>query len=273
MNKARERLFFGVSDMTAWKFAGINILKTLHLYSNKKNLHGRALQHLLLRLFDNIWAPGNELLYKILNTYEKQGYVQSYWEEGGSSNHRYIRRYKITDKGVAYLNTLKPSFFDTLSYMNKVFKISLDLLWGEEEHSISGESREIISSTMFTELNILNILVHHSGKSEPLYAKELQRKLSSLYNGLWVPSDGVTYPLLSQLENREYLNSDWLENTKKRTVRRYTATNKGVEYFYELTSPQSGLKPKIEDLIQLCESGQSFISKGSFSDVRLETAL
>ena len=79
MHKPRERLFFGISDMSAWKFAGINMLNVLELLHDKRMVHGRAMQQLLWDLFDNTWTPGNDLTYTILNTYEDQGYIRSYW--------------------------------------------------------------------------------------------------------------------------------------------------------------------------------------------------
>lgn len=261
MQKPRERLFFGVSDMNARKFAGINILNTLLLLYDKQTIHGRALQQLLWSLFDETWTPGNDLIYTILNTYESQGYISSSWEEDEDPDKKYIRKYRITDSGVEYLNTLKSSFIDTLKHMQKVFNISLHFNWEDALPHDTTNSTKLISSSNFTALNLLTLL--HKQKSNNtswLYAKEIQNKLSSEFDGLWRPSDGVLYPLLSRFSTKGYLKSRWAESGKKRTVREYIITDKGEDYLAKLLSPTSGLKNKIIQLENLCSKSCEYIS-------------
>lgn len=267
MQKARERLFFGVSDMTAWKFAAINMLNTLNLLHDKKIVHGRVLQKVLWELFDHTWTPGNELTYKILNTYEYEGYVKSSWQEDPDPDKRYIRGYVITDKGKEYLKTLKLSFSDTLTHMQKVFNISLDFIWGNRTPQKKVKSSVLISSSKFTALNLLTLLDNQKKLSAPwFYAKEIKKALSSRYDGLWEPSDGVLYPLLSRYSTNGLLQSSWLEDGKKRSIREYAITLKGQEYLSSLLSPESGLKNKIIQLEQLCYRSNEYICGNSVTN-------
>jgi len=270
MHKPRERLFFGISDMSAWKFAGINMLNVLELLHDKRMVHGRAMQQLLWDLFDNTWTPGNDLTYTILNTYEDQGYIRSYWDEDDDPEKRYIRKYRITDSGVEYLKTLKSSFIDTLEHMQKVFNISLHYNWNDvlpQDITVS-ESADLMSSSNFTALNFLTLLYKHKRTSSSwLYAKEMQNKLSFEFNGLWKPSDGVLYPLLSRFNTKGYLYSRWTESGKKRTVREYIITDKGEAYLSELLSPASGLKNKLLQLEKLCLKSREFLSGNKTANV------
>lgn len=261
MQKPRERLFFGVSDMNAWKFAGVNMLNTLELLRDKKLVHGRALQQLLWNLFDETWTPGNDLTYTILNTYEEQGYIKSHWDKDDDPDKKYIRKYKITDSGVEYLKTLKSSFIDTLKHMQKVFHVSLEFNWGNSLPQDTVKPGKLMSSSSFSALNLLTML--HKQKNDGdswMYAKEIQKKLSSEFNGLWKPSDGVLYPLLSRFNTKGYLESRWVESGKKRSIREYAVTNKGEKCLLELLSPASGLKNKIIQLEGLCSKSIEYIS-------------
>jgi len=261
MQKPRERMFFGVSDMNAWKFTGINILNTLWLLHDRKRVHGRALQQILWDLFDETWAPGNDLIYPILNIYESEGYITSYWEKDDDPDKKYVRKYTITDSGVEYLNTLKLSFVDTLKHMQKVFNLSLYFNWGDTLPQNTTESSELISSSNFTALNLLTFLRKQKNNGIPwMYAKEIQNRLSLEFSGLWKPSDGVLYPMLSQFSTKGYLKSRWVEGKKKRTIREYVITNKGEEYLTELLSSISGLKNKIIQLEGLCSKSCEYIS-------------
>ena len=265
MGKARERLFFGLSDMTAWKFGGINMLNALNLLRDRKVMHGRALQQLLWELFNETWTPGNDLTYTILNTYEREGYVRSSWENDDDPDKRYIRGYVITDNGVEYLKTIKSSFSDTLIHMQDIFTNSLDSLWEDRDPQAQVQSTSLISSSKFTTLNLLKLLSLH--KNQWLYAKEIKKKLSSLYNGLWEPSDGVLYPLLSRFSTNGYLLSSWIEDSKKRSIREYTITPEGEDYLAKLLSPESGLKNKIIQLEKLCAKSNDFISGNSTTNI------
>lgn len=266
--QTRERMFFGLSDMTAWKFAGVNILHMLYILSTRQGkIYGRAIQQLLAELFDNTWVIGNDLLYTILNTYEKEGYVASQWDKDEDPNKRYIRYYWITDKGINYLNGLKRSFSLTLKYMNGLFDTSLKLIWQDSKPQEKAHPTMRISSSAFTVLNILNLLYlkkHSPDKKEWLYGREIKEELKKFYKGLWEPSDGVLYPQMSALDLQGYVMSRWVSNDesdlkKKRTVREYRITEKGEEHLKWLLSPQSGLKNKIIGLQRMCQKSLDFL--------------
>lgn len=289
--KERERMFFGISDMSAWKFVGTNILNILYLLQDKKDLHGRGLQQLLWGIFDEIWTSGNDLTYTILNTYEEEGYVKSYWEDNPDPNRRYIRYYKITDQGIEYLRSLKSSFHDTLNLMQKIFEHSLEFIWGDDITQPPPSNSKPISSSTFTTINVLNYMFRRKYKlvaettismlNNPtnaiainawVYGKEIKDMLEDNYNGVWKPSDGVLYPLLSKLDTAEYLKSRWSNNEeegfkKKRTVREYVITEKGEDYLKELISPEAGLKNKILQLRTLCSKSINIIYGNSTANI------
>lgn len=179
--QTRERMFFGVSDMTAWKFAATNILHILCILSNsQKKIHGRAIQQLFAEVFDGIWIVGNDLLYTILNTYEQEGYISSTWDKDEDTNKRYIRYYWITDKGMNYYKSLKWTFPSTLKYTRDIFAISLEIIWQNSDPQEKTESPAQISSSAFTVLNILNLLYskkYSRGEKEWLYGREIKQEL------------------------------------------------------------------------------------------------
>lgn len=267
----RERMFFGVSDITAWKFAGVNILHILYILSNRQQkIYGRAIQQLFAELFGGTWVVGNDLLYTILNTYELEGYVASQWDRDESDpNKKYIRRYWITTKGVNYYKSLKWTFISTLKHMESIFDTSLEFVWGDRKPQEPATNAVQISSSAFTVLNILNLLNKKSAENNPesgwLYGREIKQELKRIYRGLWEPSDGVLYPQLSELCADGFVVDKWEQNDdeaslkKKRTVRKYMITEKGREYFARLASPESGLKNKIIGLQKMCRRSLDFL--------------
>lgn len=273
--KPRERLFFGVPEMTAWRFAGVQILNILWLFHGKKELHGRCLQTILYQLLGGTWTCGNDLLYTILNTYEEEGFVRSRWQKDEDDQKKYIRYYWITDSGVDELKKLKNSFRHDVKSMISLLKHSLCYLWGNSNLQSAGTGTKIISSSMFTMLNVLAFL---KKENQWFYAKEIQKKLTDEYSGLWGPSDGVLYPMLSKLEQQGFVSSRWEEgesgNSKKRTVRMFAITLEGNSYLDELLSPASGLKDKIIRMINMCENSLDFLYGDSSVNIqRLERIL
>lgn len=233
MLKNRERLFFGISDLSAWTFTGINILYILDIYG--KYIHGRALQMLLNNLFCNAWKPGNDLLYTTLNSYEEEGYIQSYWSNKSSNKStRFMRPYTITIEGKKYLNYTKNIFYKELEDMNELVNKSMYIIWGNNNCLLGGEKDIKMSSSLFTMLNVFNFLYKSNDWS---YGGKIKECLYLQY-GNWKPSDGVLYPKLSILENKGFLKSRWrldnCKNTKKRTIREYSLTDKGREHYLDL---------------------------------------
>lgn len=261
----RERLFFGVSSLTAWRVAGINILNIMYKLPGHA-LHGHLLKQMLFDLFGNVWTPGNNLLYDILNEYEDQGYLVSYWQAGNGQKKRNIRFYKLTEEGVRYLASLKGTFMDDLDLMQRILERALDLTWGDRERQEEiEEPNKVLSSTVFSLINILRYLDKNTKVEEPLlYGQQIASGLSREYSNMWEPSDGSLYTTLSQLEEDGYAVSSWhYESTgidqKKRTVRQFAITDKGKEYYSKLKQPESGIKNRLLQLIDLCQANKRLV--------------
>lgn len=82
-----------------------------------------------------------------------------------------------------------------------------------------------ISTTSFVKLYILHLLNEKS-----YYGNEIKDEISRRLNGKWSPSPGMIYPLLSEMEENEYINGWWDEPTK-RSIRRYRITDKGLAHY------------------------------------------
>ena len=264
MKQQRERLFFAMPAITAWRFAGINILHMLWLHQDRKALHGRHLQQLLAAVLGDAWIPGNDLLYTILNTYEQEGYVRSRWQKDEDDNKKYIRYYWITDSGINYLNTLKGPYFKDMDDLIWVLGTSLKYIWKDSSPQSAIEDPKPVSSVVFTRLNVMTLL-KETGSWH--HAKEMQSILKGRYNSQWEPSDGVLYPLLSRMEQDGLLQSRWAESGKKRTTREYRLTDKGLKNLEKLTSPETGFKNKIIQFMDMCERSKEFLFGDGFNIV------
>lgn len=82
-----------------------------------------------------------------------------------------------------------------------------------------------ISTTSFVKLYILHLLNEKSH-----YGNEIKDEISRRLNYKWTPSPGMIYPLLSQMEENEYIKGSWDEPTK-RSIKRYRITDKGVQHY------------------------------------------
>ena len=82
-----------------------------------------------------------------------------------------------------------------------------------------------ISTTSFVKLYILHLL-----NQKNYYGNKLKDEISRRLNGKWSPSPGMIYPMLNNLEQDGYITGHWEEPTK-RTIRIYSITNKGREYY------------------------------------------
>lgn len=280
----RERLFFGVSEITAWKFVGINALTLLHLLHDKKELHGKLIQHLIWKLFGEVWTSGNDLTYTILNTYEEEGYVKSHWEKDADEKKKSLRFYSITDAGVSYLQETKGSFTSNLISMAKILERALFLIWQDDSQQDAPQGEQIpLSSLCFSSINVLFLLYEKKYGQGPfvqplhgpspvssgcMYAQEIKDVLGSKYDGLWQPSDGVIYPMLSDFELKGYVSSGWSEsNPKKRTTRCFVIEKLGEEYLAQYLLGQSGIKNKLLSLRELCLKSADLVSGNSTENI------
>lgn len=275
----RGRSFFGVTELTAWKFAAVNILQILSLFRGKKELHGQIIQKAMKEMYDGVWVIGNDLLYRVLNAYEERGFLESSWAEHNEDEDiRSIRYYKITPQGINQLHALKNTYLGNAELIIEILQQSLQIIWGDDKPQAPTSKPKPLSSTVFTVLNILNFLYRQTHAlpfyGEPkaeitlsdvwFYAKSIQEELADIYKNKWSPSDGVLYPQLSKLSTKKILQTRWTYNgeegfSKKRTVREYQLTTAGKEYFLELIAPEAGLKNRIIDLIGFYQKSITFI--------------
>lgn len=271
MNKKRERFFLGMSNISAWNFAEVNILTMLYLLKGKRELHGRAIQSTLLKLFHDNYSIGNDLLYKVLNSMEKQKYVKSSWKNDTDINKRYIRNYWITDLGIKRLNSLKTTYGHNLNNTKEIMMICLHTIWGDDHPQSFREGKYLFSSKLFSKINVLSLL--NNSQYKGISAKELQTKLYENYNDLWKPSDGVIYPLLSELDTKGYINSSWsIEDEdlkKKRTTRNYSINKKGEDLYKKLISPNSGVKNKLIQINDMCDISYEFVYGNTIKNTQI----
>jgi DNA-binding PadR family transcriptional regulator len=256
MKQQRERVFFAMPAITAWRFAGINILHMLWLQQDKKPLHGRYLKQLMAAILGDAWLPGNDLLYTILNTYEQEGYVRSKWQESEDNNKRYIRYYWITDSGIGYLKTIKAQFLQDMQDLLRILDTSLLYIWKDSSPQPPADKPKPVSSRIFTQLNVMTLLKE---TNTWLHAKEIKSRLTGHYSLHWEPSDGMLYPLLSQMEQKGLLESRWEEGGKKRTTREYRLTEEGLKSLELMTSPGTGYKNKIIQFADMCRRSKEFL--------------
>ena len=260
----RERLFFGLTDLTAFTFVGLGCLKLL--LSQKKELHGQLIQQQLYEVFGNQWRFSNNILYKVLHTYEDEGYLRSHWTEAYGPNKKVSRHYAITDAGVEYFKAAHPAFSDKLQHIQKLWDKALHLLWNNDQPPEVAMYAIPFSSSLFCRVYTLYLLSEAGNEKEYIYARELQEMAYKCFDGLWQPSDGMLYPMLVQMDADGFVESEWMDNgeigySKKRTARGYKLTAKGREELARLRSDESGVKQKILSMSILCKQTIAFIAK------------
>lgn len=81
----------------------------------------------------------------------------------------------------------------------------------------------------------------------PTNGNEISHKIGQQTNGLWVPSTGGIYPLLSKLEKNGLVVGVW-SNPEKRVQKIYTITDLGIKEFEQ---KKILLKAKIEEAMQV----------------------
>ncbi|GFN36478.1 PadR family transcriptional regulator [Tepidimicrobium xylanilyticum] len=83
----------------------------------------------------------------------------------------------------------------------------------------------IISTTSFVKLYILHLL-----KERSYYGNEIIEEIKKRLNNKWIPSPGMVYPLLRDLEEKGYVTG-WWEEPDKRSIRRYRITDEGYKHY------------------------------------------
>ena len=85
-------------------------LYILHLLT-EKNYYGNRLKDEISRRLNGKWSPSYGMIYPMLRQLEEEGYIEGWWDE---PHKRSIRRYKITDEGIAHYKIIKSQSKDSI---------------------------------------------------------------------------------------------------------------------------------------------------------------
>jgi len=85
-----------------------------------------------------------------------------------------------------------------------------------------------ISTTSFVKLFILHLL-----REKSYYGNELIDEIKMRLDYKWVPSPGMIYPLLRDLEENDYIKG-WWQEPDKRSIRHYRLTDSGYEHYKKI---------------------------------------
>lgn len=67
-------------------------------------------------------------------------------------------------------------------------------------------------------------------KERSYYGNEIIEEIKNRLDAKWIPSPGMVYPLLRDLEKKGYVTG-WWEEPDKRSIRRYRLTDEGYEHY------------------------------------------
>lgn len=114
---SRNRQFPSTISTTA--FVRLYILHCLR----EKSYYGNELIDEIKYRMDGKWEPSPGMVYPLLRQLESDGHIVGWWDE---PDKRSIRRYRITDEGLAYYDVLvvksRPAFEESLTIVKNVFK-------------------------------------------------------------------------------------------------------------------------------------------------------
>lgn len=83
----------------------------------------------------------------------------------------------------------------------------------------------MLSSNSFLTVYVLHML----SQDTKMYGKEIADGIGDRLKGLWVPSHGLVYPLLRNLEEMGFVAGVWEGKGDKKTRRFYEITEEGKE--------------------------------------------
>jgi DNA-binding PadR family transcriptional regulator len=84
---------------------------------------------------------------------------------------------------------------------------------------------------------------------KPRYGNEIMEMIAGRTGGQWVANPGAIYPLMTELEEVGLVEGVW-EDPRKRTVRIYSLTERGVQ---ELTRLKAIVRPKLAEAIEVLQ--------------------
>lgn len=78
--------------------------------------------------------------------------------------------------------------------------------------------------------SLMKLLILHLLSTQDYYGNQLIETIREIFNQKWEPSPGMIYPLLRNLEEKEWIKGWWTEPDKK-SKRYYKITDEGIEHF------------------------------------------
>ncbi len=97
---------------------------------------------------------------------------------------------------------------------------------------------------------LLPLVVLYMLAEQPRYGNEIMSLITERTAGQWTANPGAIYPLMTELENREFIAGEW-EDPRKRTVRIYKLTALGEQ---ELQRVKAIVHPKLTEAITVLQS-------------------
>lgn len=94
---------------------------------------------------------------------------------------------------------------------------------------------------------LLSLYVLHLLGEKPRYGNDIMREIEDRTHGRWGANPGAVYPLLTAMEERGFVESEW-EDPDKRTRRTYRLTQSGQK---ELNRLKEVIQPKLEEAIRV----------------------
>ena len=94
---------------------------------------------------------------------------------------------------------------------------------------------------------LLSLYVLHLLAEKPRYGNDIMHEIEDRTHGRWGSNPGAIYPLLTAMEERGFVESEW-EDTDKRTKRTYRLTEAGQ---HELNRLKEVFRPKLEEAIHV----------------------
>jgi PadR family transcriptional regulator PadR len=94
---------------------------------------------------------------------------------------------------------------------------------------------------------LLSLYVLHLLAEKPRYGNDIMHEIEDRTRGRWGSNPGAIYPLLTAMEERGFVESEW-EDPDKRTKRTYRLTEMGR---IELNHLKEVFRPKLEEAINV----------------------
>jgi len=105
---------------------------------------------------------------------------------------------------------------------------------------------------------LLSLYVLHLLAEKSRYGNDIMREIEDRTHGRWGSNPGAIYPLLTAMEERDFVESAW-EDADKRTRRIYQLTPAGQQ---ELNRLKEVFRPKLEEAIS--------VMRHVFADLEME---